>query len=543
MKTNKIFKSILFAVTLMLFFGCAEEELIEAPPHILDPVSLYKDLEGFEAGMNGIYAEWRRERSGTEYGNPNAYMLDPAVVGTDVVYANQWAGWGSSVASKFYNNTSENSETRALWSWLYEIINSCNTLIGASKTDAGQALNEEDRARLVAEARLFRAWAYRHLTYNWGDVPLALEVGTNGTALRDDWTRTPVDEVRRQMEQDLLFAEENLPETRLRPGSLVKGVATHYLAELYLELDPGKAVTKAEELINDGPYSLITSRYGVESDKPGTPFTDMFLDGNSNKSEGNTEAIWVMQNEPLTLGGDFNLMRRWYRGQSHQIKVDGVSGAIIFSVENGGRGLQRNGPTRYAMELYEKGDDRGSRFAWRDYEILNNPDVVPDGWELGDTVFFKWRGKDEKLKNPYWPSTKKWDYADPNDVSGTTNYNDQVYLRLGETYLILAEAQLLTNDKEGAANTINVLRRRANANEISANDVDIDFILDERSRELWSEEHRRYSLRRAGKWFERVSQHNKVGGPTATENRDELLPIPQMVIDVNTVEFPQNPGY
>ena len=162
---------------------------------------------------------------------------------------------------------------------------------------------------------------------------------------------------------------------------------------------------------------------------------------------------------------------------------------------------------------------------------------------MGDTVFFNWRGKDEELKNPYWPSTKKWDYADPNDVSGTTNYNDQVYLRLGETYLILAEAQLLTNNKEGAANTINILRRRSNASEISANDVDIDFILDERSRELWSEEHRRYSLRRAGKWFERVSQYNKVSGPTATENRDELLPIPQMVIDVNTVEFPQNPGY
>src|SRR6056297_2530586 len=114
MKTNKIIKSILFAVTLMLFFGCAEEELMEDPPHILAPVSLYKNLDGFEAGMNGIYAEWRRERSGVNYGNPNRYMLDPAVVGTDVVYPNQRAGWGSSVASKFYNNTSENGDTRKL---------------------------------------------------------------------------------------------------------------------------------------------------------------------------------------------------------------------------------------------------------------------------------------------------------------------------------------------------------------------------------------------------------------------------------------------
>ena len=118
-----------------------------------------------------------------------------------------------------------------------------------------------------------------------------------------------------------------------------------------------------------------------------------------------------------------------------------------------------------------------------------------------------------------------------------------MYLRLAETYLVLAEAQLLTGDPQGAANSLNTVRQRSNASLITAADVDIDFILDERSRELWSEEHRRYSLIRAGKWYERVSQFNKVGGPTATESRDELLPIPQSVIDVNTVSFPQNPGY
>jgi hypothetical protein len=543
MNSIKSIIKILLSLILILTFGCSEDVLVEDPPHIISPTTLYQDLEGFETGLNGLYAQWSRERSGVNYGDPNDLMIDPAVVGTDNCYGNRRAGWSADVGNRFDNNTSLNGFTRKMWEWLYEIVNASNTLIGASKTEAGEALNEGDRNRIVAEARLFRAWAYRHLTYSWGDVPLALEVGIQGSPLRDDWTRQPVAEIREQMLEDLLFAEEHLPETRNTPGRLVKGVATHYLAELYLELNPELAVEKASGLINSGLYSLITARYGVEANQPGTPFTDMFLDGNSNKEEGNTEVLWVMQHELLTIGGGTNIMRRWHRGRSQDVKVDGISGTIIFSIENGGRGLQRNGPTRYAMELYEESDHRGGRFAWRDYEILNNPNNVPQFRQLGDTIFFQWENQDEIIRNPYWPNPKKWDYADPNDIAGTTNYNDQVYLRLAETYLVLAEAQLLTGNIAGAANTLNILRQRSNASMITSADVNIDFILDERSRELWSEEHRRYSLRRAGKWYERVSQFNVVGGPTATEGRDELLPIPQSVIDVNTVEFPQNPGY
>ena len=99
------------------------------------------------------------------------------------------------------------------------------------------------------------------------------------------------------------------------------------------------------------------------------------------------------------------------------------------------------------------------------------------------------------------------------------------------------------NETDDAAEVINKLRRRANASEISAGDVTLDFILDERSRELFSEEHRRYTLLRTGKWFERTKLHNKVASPNIVE-RDKLFPIPQRVIDANlTKEMEQNPDY
>ena len=94
----------------------------------------------------------------------------------------------------------------------------------------------------------------------------------------------------------------------------------------------------------------------------------------------------------------------------------------------------------------------------------------------------------------------------------------------------------------GAVITINKLRARANASLITSADVDIDFILDERSRELYSEEHRKYTLVRLGKWYERFQLYNKVGASKG-DDRHTLMPIPQTAIDANGIPLPQNPGY
>src|SRR5690606_15019361 len=143
-----------------------------------------------------------------------------------------------------------------------------------------------------------------------------------------------------------------------------------------------------------------------------------------------------------------------------------------------------------------------------------------------------------------WPWSRKTEPGtDPENVFAVNAHNDIIYLRLAETYLLKAEAQILLGDLTGAAETINIIRRRAHASEISSEDVDIDFLLDERARELTLEEHRRYHLIRTGKWLERTRKYNKNGGQYITE-RDVLFPIPQSAIDANlTEEMPQNAGY
>ena len=209
--------------------------------------------------------------------------------------------------------------------------------------------------------------------------------------------------------------------------------------------------------------------------------------------------------------------------------------------------------TKWAIESYEPDDHRISPYAFRSYYILkdatenapNPADNLPPNYAYGDTVWLDWSGDitaETKARND-WPYMRKVEGVDPTNAASNYQWNDQVYLRLADTYLLKAEAQYLLGNAGGAAETINVIRRRSNASEISATDVDIDFILDERSRELVLEEHRRHTLLRTGKWLERTRAHNHNGGQLIVE-RDKLFPIPQVVIDANlTQEMTQNPDY
>lgn len=94
-----------------------------------------------------------------------------------------------------------------------------------------------------------------------------------------------------------------------------------------------------------------------------------------------------------------------------------------------------------------------------------------------------------------------WKFSDDRHVpsaDGNNLYNDSDWyiVRIAETYLLRAEARLAQKNKSGAADDINVLRRRAGAADVSASEVNIDYILDERVRELFGEEERRVTLSR-----------------------------------------------
>lgn len=601
-----LLNSIVLMLILSTILSCRKDYLDEHPLTGLTPEAIYTSKSGFETGLYGIYDLFRFERAGTgKMENPvntgnnnNNMMITPAIIGVDNAYSNYPA---AGQPEYFFNNfgatlNPSSTDINTLFNWLYKIVNASNVIIVRS-SDPTINWTAQDKNQIVGEAKLFRALAYRHLTYLFGDVPLNL--GTDNSVTKNDWVRTPVADVRAQIEKDLLDAEAGMAALPPNEGRFTRGVATHYLAELYLaEGQYQKAKDKATALISSGVFSLVTNRYGVNAAKPGSAFTDMFFDGNSNRIEGNTEALFVMQNMyPTTAQGfEYNIMRRWWENRYTSISISGVA-PVGYMVVNGGRGQGRFAPTKWALLNYDPADVRGSLYSFRYSWIMNTDEAVtlkvlpgvtkgdslvveknivgtgttasiqlryryimtnaatlPAGKKLGDTVRTAYLTYANEPSSDFnWPSTRKWDWA-PNvstDIQQASNGNDEIYLRLADTYLLLAEAQLDLGDAAGAATTINILRARAKAPLVTAGQINIDFILDERSRELFSEEHRRYTLLRIRDpqnpaqpiWFRRTKQYNFVAGPLI-QLRDTLLPIPQETINANLGKpMPQNPGY
>ena len=285
----------------------------------------------------------------------------------------------------------------------------------------------------------------------------------------------------------------------------------------------------------------------------------MWYEGNENRDQGNTEALWVFQFQKDALGGGSSSggWRRIHCSRYADMVVGGVR-PLRNTYERGGRGATRMSLTNWAISIYEPQDDRASQYAMRKYFILNDAtanapypaDRLPPGYSYGDTIWCDWGpiGENElgstNRINVRRPFMRKAEGCDPDNVdSDGRQYNDQPYLRIAETYLLKAEAEYRLGRITEAAESLNIIRRRSNASEITPDQVDIDFILDERSRELVVEEHRRYTLIRCGKLTERAKLYNFNGGQFITE-RDQLYPIPQEVIDANlTGDMPQNPGF
>jgi len=133
-----------------------------------------------------------------------------------------------------------------------------------------------------------------------------------------------------------------------------------------------------------------------------------------------------------------------------------------------------------------------------------------------------------------------------------------IFVRFAETYLIAAEAAFKAGNSANAATMINVLRTRAAfrstnsgaqnsaaaaANQVTAGQITIDFIMDERTRELFGEWMRWYDLVRTKTLQSRLAAYNPVAA--FNPSRDYLRPIPQSQINLVTTgpKYPQNPGY
>lgn len=565
-------KSFLLLGFLLASLSCKKSFLDETPLDTLSSTNAFQTASDFNASVNNLYRLVRSELYTENDNNPMEYLYR-----TDVAFY---------VPAAFPANLDgEISPTsdimRRHWTGLYKIVAEANTII--NRIPASQ-LSESDQQLFEARARFFRAFAYRCLAYLWGGVPLeTAEV----TEPKIDYTRATRAEVYAQVIEDLIFAAANLPViTTVKDGEVSNLAAQHLLAEVYIA--DGKfqnAVTAASAVIDDPATDLMKARFGTrKAETPGDVYWDLFRRGNQNRKNGsgNTEAILVIQIETDVPGGTAITTTSFASGDGfslERVHAPLVRDLTINNVtafrwptsdySSGGRGVGFLAPSKYFIEnVYSDdpvNDIRNANHNFvRKFRVTNpasplyNTEIdfanLPAGTK-GTSGAVLTSGVPSRALYPY--QTKCTDpgnhpanlYASPapypNALKGGAGftYQDQYLFRLAETYLLRAEAYLGAGNAAAAADDINVVRARSNAAPVSAGAVNIDYILDERIRELGVEEKRLFTIMRLGKWYDRIIKCNPFYA-SAAQTKFNLWPIPLQEIERNRgAKLEQNPGY
>lgn len=539
MKKNIIFG--LAVSVLMMAVACKKSYLAETPYSSYTQASLTDSL-GFEASTYGMYNQLSNFFTYADrQGWPSVWQ-----VGTDVAFSTQPEG----IEVPYFNyQTLISTDAAALhtWQWAYAEINNANIIISNIESPSLKGMSAANKASTDAEARFFRAYSYNLLAECFGGVPIVTKPLTGP---KTDFTRATLDSVNALCVADLSFAIANLPDIEAvktnSKGKLYsranKYMAMQLLAEVYLRMGKGDlAEQQTQAIIASGQFGLTTARYGVafKNGRQGDPFSDMFVYGNQRRAQGNKEAIWVLEQEnPNSVpgGNTGNAQQRRVWGAAYYQET-----GMVICDSLGGRGIARLRLSGWVLYgLYDAGDMRNSpnnirrRFVYND---ASKPATYgkPVPYTGPDTVY------------KICPHTTKWYQYDSLDQFGYAMIKDFILMRLGETYLLQAEAQLLQGHTTDAAASINVLRTRANAPLVTSGQIDLNFILDERARELVGEENRRLTLMRTGTLVDRAINNNSntvlypLNGLTKT---NLLMPIPQQEINLNKdAVLAQNPGY
>ncbi|QDH80219.1 RagB/SusD family nutrient uptake outer membrane protein [Echinicola soli] len=508
---------------------------------------------GLHDGVNAAYSTLR-SFYGTERGN------NFTIFGTDT-YTN-----GADGSWKFMNQyTSQfdprTGHVREVWNNFYAGINTCNAVIDRAPEVSG--MDEGLKARYVAEAKFIRAHHYFVLTQHFGGVDLQL---TETVVSTNEVTRATLADMYAAIIADLEASIPDLEATMRSTeyGRATKPAAEHllglvYLTKGYSEAAEGNDFANAEsylkKVIDDYGFQLLPD------------FADVYAFGN----EINDEVIFSVQytRDPLT-NGDGNNAHLYFL-----MEYD-IQPGMQRDVANG-RPWKRYRPTDYTLNNAFVNRDVDARYhkSFKDVFYTNSPGEYNTTFDLskstvsfaeGDTAIYV-PGYEipeaERASKPYqiltpsmytdklFPTLTK--HLDPGrqDKTQAAGGRDYIVFRLADTYLMLAEAQFQQDKIDDAVENINAIRRRAAwpgmeaAMEISSAELNLEFIMDERARELLGEQKRWMDLVRWGALVERVKMYNEAGAPNIKATHI-LRPIPQNQIDRvagGKEAFPQNPGY
>ena len=248
---KNIIKHSLIWVLIVSSFSCSEDFLKPEPLSFFAPENIYVDKAGFEALLVNM------RKSLTYEGTGNRNLMH-----------HQWNTTEAACAlvqldfTQLTPNSDRYSNYVGQINDMYEYIKNANVAI--SRIDNIEWESQEERNAILAESLWHRAYWYYRLVHNYGDIPW---VGEEIIEPKLDFNTYSRWAILKKIQTDLESSVNNLPETAI-PGAVTRGAGNHLLTKIYLaNLEFDKAIATASLVIN-GPYALMTERFGVHASDP-----------------------------------------------------------------------------------------------------------------------------------------------------------------------------------------------------------------------------------------------------------------------------------
>ncbi|MDG2433010.1 RagB/SusD family nutrient uptake outer membrane protein [Flavobacterium sp.] len=528
-KTQIKFLGISLLMMVFLFPSCTND-LNQAPDskNAVSGDQLFTDAASYKQNLAKLYAGFATSGQSGPSGSPDISGIDE---GESQYIRGFWLlqelttdeaiiAWNDGTIKDLHAQTwtpLDRFVTAVFARYSFQIVN-CNEFLRQT-TDAKLAARGVDAtlkaeiATYRAEARFLRAMTYWHLLDMFGAGSIVTEDSPSTFFYPDYATRA---ELYKFVDDELTAITPLLKAPRTNEAFRVDQAAAWMLqANLYMN---AKVYTGTDQYTKALP--LITKIMG-STYRLHTNYNQLFLADND-KNGAQNEFIFAIAFDGLrtqTYGGTTFLTHA---------PVGGSMNAAEFGINGGWGGIRTT--SAFVNKFDPNTTDRRAQFytSGQSKEIANVGSFT-DGYAI------------QKFRN-----------VTVNGVQGSDkvgNFSDADFpiFRLADAYLMYAECVVrgAGGSLVTATDYINALRLRANGASITQGDLNLNFILDERARELHWEGHRRTDLIRFGK-FSGGSYlwpwKGNVAAGSPTQSFRDLFPIPATALSSNN-KLKQNPGY
>lgn len=509
-----IIKYFILVNILFGFYSC--DILEENPKDFVSPEGFFKTEDEVTSALYGVYGYLHNIYIG-DY--EKIFIGD---IGVDEMITRQTPRVD---VYQYYQFEAPTVEYSTIWRDHYAAIGAANMVI--SRTKASN-VSDSFKAQVIAEAQVLRAFFYHGLILLWGDVPMWLdELDINEVS---QLPRTPKVTIIEQLNNDLDSAGKILPDKHEAKelGRMTKWMAKSLQARInILENNWQKAYDLSVDIIENSPHKLLPDYNSIFDWK--NKFNDELIFVVPSLTDVRGSQIHSFTNpRGIDESGKFNA------AFADGLKAKRPDGTLVSTSGELFQGWGMYNSTEHLLNSYEEGDSRREIMDWNGLEMSDGSFIKFDGGNGGGSGHYmlKWIAFDEKANN---------------------GSRDIHHIRLGEIYLIKAEAANELNKPSEAIDALNALRKRAFGDSLhnySANLSKDDIkqaIVNENKWELAGEGVRRWYLCHWGyEYLNNAVQSLKDENPRAAANikpHHVLFKIPVEEFIKNPNLGSNNPGY